>query len=210
MGIAPDLLPRIFDVFVASRDADGRSRDALGTGLDLLRRGPRSRWNGFCFEPRNRTWYSMPGRVADDCGEERFVVTSSGITPGAKARVLVVDDYPDSAEIASMLLTLYGHECRTAVNGLDALAQAAEFQPDIVILDIGLPDISGYEVARTLRARAGSRPLYLAAVTGWGQPEDRVRAFAAGFDQHVLKPADAAKIRGILQLAADRTQTPPP
>jgi CheY-like chemotaxis protein len=120
------------------------------------------------------------------------------------ARVLIVDDYPDAAEAASMLITLYGHECRTATTGQDALAQAATFDPEIVILDIGLPDISGYEVARTLRARPGGRSLYLAAVTGWGQPEDRARALAAGFDQHVLKPTDAAKIKGILQLAAER------
>jgi len=118
-----------------------------------------------------------------------------------KVRVLIVDDYPDSAETSAMLLELFGHECRTAVTGQDALAQAASFDPDIVILDIGLPDISGYEVARALRAQARDRPLYLAAVTGWGQPEDRVRALAAGFDLHVLKPTDGAKIQDILRLA---------
>jgi len=121
----------------------------------------------------------------------------------ARMRVLVVDDYPDSAETASMLLAIYGHECRTAITGQGALEEAAAFDPHIVILDIGLPDMSGYEVARALRARAAGRPLYLAAVTGWGQPEDRVQAFAAGFDQHILKPTNAAKILQILQLAAD-------
>lgn len=122
-----------------------------------------------------------------------------------KLRVLVVDDYPDSAESASMLLAFYGHECRTAVTGQGALEQAAAFDPDIVILDIGLPDISGYEIARILRARAGERPLYLAAVTGWGQAQDRLRAFAAGFDQHVIKPTDSEKIQQILRLASERT-----
>ena len=124
--------------------------------------------------------------------------------PNPKARVLVVDDYPDAAETAAMLLTLHGYECRIAVTGQGALDQAAAFDPDIVILDIGLPDISGYDVARTLRARAGGRSLYLAAVTGWGQPQDRVKALAAGFDQHVLKPTDTAKILQILRLAAAR------
>ncbi len=119
-----------------------------------------------------------------------------------KLRVLIVDDFPDSAEVSAMLLELFGHECRTAITGQDALTQAAAFDPDIVILDIGLPDISGYDVARTLRAQARDRPLYLAAVTGWGQPEDRVRALAAGFDLHVLKPTDGAKIQSILSLAA--------
>jgi DNA-binding response OmpR family regulator len=120
-----------------------------------------------------------------------------------RVRVLIVDDYPDSAEISAMLLELFGHECRTATTGKDALAQAATFDPDIVILDIGLPDISGYDVARTLRAKARDRPLYIAAVTGWGQPEDRVRALAAGFDLHMLKPTDGAKIQMILTLAVE-------
>jgi DNA-binding response OmpR family regulator len=129
-------------------------------------------------------------------------VVSESVQLG-RVRVLIVDDYPDSAEISAMLLELFGHECRTAATGRDALAQAATFDPDIVILDIGLPDISGYDVARSLRARARDRPLYIAAVTGWGQPEDRVRALAAGFDLHMLKPTDGAKIQKILTLAVE-------
>lgn len=133
-----------------------------------------------------------------------MTVSGNDQVKASKARVLVVDDYPDSAEISSILLTFYGYECRIAVTGQGALEQAAEFDPDVVILDIDLPDISGYDVARTLRTRAGGRALYLAAVTGWGQLQDRVKAVAAGFDQHVLKPIDASKILQILQLA-DRT-----
>jgi two-component system, sensor histidine kinase len=117
------------------------------------------------------------------------------------ARVLVVDDYPDSAESVCTLLTLLGYDCQIACCGRDALAQAAAFDPAIVLLDIGLPDISGYEVARALRARNPS--LYIAAVTGWGQPDDRVRALAAGFDQHVLKPTDAATLKLILKRAGE-------
>ena len=116
-------------------------------------------------------------------------------------RVLIVDDYPDAADIACTLLTLHGHECRFACCGKEALETAQEFQPDIAILDIGLPDISGYEVAGALRKAYAGKPLYIAAVTGWGQPEDRMRAFAAGFDHHVLKPADGDKLRDIVRLA---------
>lgn len=119
----------------------------------------------------------------------------------SKHRVLVVDDYPDAAEISCTLIEMMGHECRTAVSGAQALDEARSFQPDIAILDIGLPDLSGYELARALRSDAAGRPLYLAAMTGWGQPEDRARAFAAGFDTHVLKPADAQKLREILKAA---------
>jgi CheY-like chemotaxis protein len=123
------------------------------------------------------------------------------IETGMRFRVLVVDDYPDAAESACMLLGLLGHDCRAATCGVDALAEAARFEPDIAILDIGLPDLSGFELARELRNRAAGRPLYLAAVTGWGQPEDRIRAFTAGFNHHVLKPADHDKLKTILELA---------
>jgi len=119
----------------------------------------------------------------------------------SKHRVLIVDDYPDAAESACTLLSLIGHECRFATCGADAIREAASFEPDVAILDLGLPDVSGFELARLLREQAGARPLYLAAVTGWGQPEDVARAIAAGFDQHVIKPADRKKLSMILELA---------
>lgn len=128
-------------------------------------------------------------------------MTQASSGPPAQ-RVLIVDDYPDSADISAMLLTMLGYECRVAVTGEEALAHVAAFDPDIVILDIGLPDISGYEIAQRLRALPRTPRVFLAAVTGWGQPEDRIRALAAGFDVHVLKPTDGEKIRQILELAA--------
>ncbi len=124
-----------------------------------------------------------------------------------KHRVLVVDDYPDAAEISCTLISIMGHECRIALSGAQAIEVARSFQPDIAILDIGLPDLSGYEVARKLRVLMNGRPLYLAAMTGWGQHEDRTRAFAAGFDRHVLKPADAQKLREIVQSADEMLRT---
>lgn len=129
-----------------------------------------------------------------------------GIGPGTMTahRVLIVDDYPDAADITCALLSMLGHTCRSASNGKDAIAAAREFHPDIAILDIGLPDISGYEVATALR-KSAERPLYLAALTGWGQPADRVRALEAGFDHHVLKPADTEKLRAIIHLAERAT-----
>jgi len=119
----------------------------------------------------------------------------------AKLRVLIVDDYPDSAETACALLAMLGHDCRFATSGTAALAEASEFQPDVAILDISLPDLSGFEVARELRQRYAGRPLFLAALTGWGQPSDRAKALAAGFDHHVLKPASRDKLATIVDLA---------
>ena len=118
-------------------------------------------------------------------------------------RVLIVDDYPDAAEATCMLFTRLGHLCRCAISGEHALDEARTFLPDIVILDIGLPDLNGYEVARTLRQRHGLG-VYLAALTGWGQPEDRRRAIDAGFDQHIVKPATARVLCELIDAAERR------
>lgn len=117
-------------------------------------------------------------------------------------RVLVVDDYPDAALAVSTLLTAFGHDVRSATTGRTAIAIARELEPDIALIDIGLPDITGHDVARALREMASTRPLFLVAISGWGQPEDRAEALAAGFDHHVLKPIDAAILKRLLQLAA--------
>src|SRR2546430_6640615 len=104
--------------------------------------------------------------------------------------VLVVDDYPSSAETTATLVRLMGHDCYAALNGTAALELAARHDLDVVLLDLGLPDLDGYEVARRLLAIVRRRP-FIAALTGWGEPTDRVRSLAAGFDRHVVKPATA-------------------
>lgn len=110
---------------------------------------------------------------------------------------MVVDDHPDAAEVICMLLRAIGHECVMATTGREGLELAAKHHVDIALLDIGLPDISGYELARRLRAAHG-RAIFIAAITGWGEPGDRTSAFDAGFDRHVLKPASSNVIREVL------------
>src|ERR1043166_6001432 len=117
-----------------------------------------------------------------ECAPLHGGLPAMSATASPLRRVLVVDDHPDSAEASCLLLAALGHACCPATTGTQALAEAENFRPDVVICDIGLPDITGYEVARTLRTRHGSL-LYLAALTGWDQPADRARALAAGFDQ---------------------------
>ena len=107
----------------------------------------------------------------------------------APHRVLVVDDNADAAESLGMLLEVRGNQVRIAYDGLQALEAAGDFDPDIVLLDIGMPKMSGYEVARRLRADRGDSVL-IVAITGWGQEEDRRRAREAGFDHHFTKPVD--------------------
>ncbi len=109
-----------------------------------------------------------------------------------RRRALVLDDYPDAATSLGMLLEALGMECRMATRGLEALDIATTFLPDVGLIDLDLPDVHGFEVARRLRTMAGRRPLFLVAITGSDRPGDRVQALAAGFDHHILKPIDAA------------------
>lgn len=127
---------------------------------------------------------------------------SFSVGSAARRRVLVVDDYPDAAEILCVVIEMLGHECRAAHSGNNGLRVANEFRPDVVILDIGLPDTSGYEVARTLR-RGGGRHMYLVALTGFNRPDDRARAVEAGFDQYVVKPFSHGMIIRVMQHAAE-------
>jgi DNA-binding response OmpR family regulator len=115
-------------------------------------------------------------------------------------RVLVVDDHLDSADMLCMMLRAFGHDCRAATRGALGLEIAREFRPEIALLDIGLPDISGYELARLIRAELGTA-VYLTAITGWGEAADHERALQAGFDRHVTKPANGDIIRDVLASA---------
>jgi len=113
-------------------------------------------------------------------------------------RVLLVDDNVDSAESLAQLLSLSGHDARTAADGPQALALAADFAPEFVFCDLGLPGISGYEVARLLRARPEGQHMILAALTGYGDTADREKSLQAGFDAHLVKPVDPRVIESFL------------
>jgi CheY-like chemotaxis protein len=119
------------------------------------------------------------------------------MTPPRPLRVLIADDNADSAESLALLLQMYGHEVRTAHTGTEAVELGRAFAPQVALLDIGLPGLDGYEVARRMRALAGEK-VVLVAVTGWDQDEHRKRARLAGFDHHVAKPADPGRIKVLL------------
>ena len=110
---------------------------------------------------------------------------------GTRRRIVVADDNEDSAQSFAMLLSFSGHEVRIAHDGAEALDAVRDFRPDFVFLDIGMPRLSGYEVAEAVRAEPWGREVKLIAVTGWGQPDDKLRAQTAGFDRHLLKPISA-------------------
>lgn len=118
--------------------------------------------------------------------------------PGLSRRILVVDDNQDSVRLTELLLRAWGHQVKVAYQGATALALAAEYQPEMVLLDIGLPGMNGYEVAQRLKATPGLNPPVLVAVTGYGYPEDRQRSQQAGFDYHLTKPVDPQTLRDVI------------
>lgn len=118
--------------------------------------------------------------------------------PGRRRRILVVDDHRDSARILSLLLGSLGHEVQTATDGQQALEAVGTFRPEVVFLDLGLPQLDGCEVARRLRGRPEGKGLCLVALTGWGHEEDRRRTREAGFDHHLVKPVATKVLRELL------------
>jgi DNA-binding response OmpR family regulator len=126
--------------------------------------------------------------------------SASAPPPPARRRVLVVDDNTDAADSLAMLLQVRGDEVRIAYDGEEALVAEDEFRPQVVLLDIGMPKLSGYDVARRLRALRGAA-VFIIAITGWGQEEDRQRAREAGFDHHFTKPVDYAALLEVIDRA---------
>jgi CheY-like chemotaxis protein len=139
-----------------------------------------------------------PAPTADkNVAEEKIATSAFG-----SRRVLVVDDNSDAAQMLEFLLTTENHTVRTAINGNDALIVADKFDPEVVLLDIGLPDLDGYEVARRLRQKNPSS--LLIAVSGWGQEEDRRRALEAGFDYHLVKPVEFEELWKLLNRTIEK------
>jgi signal transduction histidine kinase/DNA-binding response OmpR family regulator len=202
MGIEADLLPRVFDLFEQGHRALDRSQGGLGIGLTLvqllvklhgghveaLSAGPGSGAEFRVYLPTHAT--AAPTLRSGE---------SERPQPVAQRRILVVDDQADVADTTAAMLGLSGHDVRTARDGREALEQAAEFQPEVVLLDIGLPGMDGYEVARRLRQTQAGRQVLLVALTGYGQPTDRQRSQEAGFDEHLLKPVDPATLEALIE-----------
>jgi PAS domain S-box-containing protein len=201
IGIPPELLPKIFDLFTQGDRSLDRPEGGLGIGLTLVHR--LVHMHGGSVEAHSEG----PGHGSEFVVRlPLFTVPAPGDSPVQDAessstgfrRVLVVDDNHDSAESMAILLEIWGHEVRAAYDGPSALALATEYRPDIVLLDIGLPGMSGYEVAKRLRELPELKGMVLVAVTGYGQQSDRERTRAVGFDHHLLKPVDPVRLQELL------------
>ena len=202
IGIDSELLPRIFDLFTQGARSLDRSQGGLGVGLTLVRRlvelhGGHVEAFSEGLGKGSEFRFSIPRLAA--VPDEADAVPAAAPAPSGGSRVLVVDDNRDAAESVALYLQLEGHEVKAVGDGLQALACLAVFAPQVVVLDIGLPQLDGYEVARRLREMPAGRDVLLVALTGYGQKEDRARALAAGFDRHFVKPTDP---RALVQLIA--------
>jgi PAS domain S-box-containing protein len=206
IGISADLMPRLFELFVQGDRALDRSQGGLGIGLTIakslceLHGGTISAASAGIGHGSTFT-VTLPRAVrADPPGPVRASEPVARIATGL--RVLVVDDNVDAAQTLHEFLSTLGHESAVAHDGVEALELARGFRPDIAVLDIGLPVMDGYELARRLRGLPGSKELLLIAVTGYGQETDRARAREAGFDHHLVKPI---ALDALVPLLATRT-----
>ena len=198
-GIAPALLPRVFDMFTQGSLALDRTDGGLGIGLTVAHRlvamhggtiGVRSDGPG-CGSEFTVTLPRTAGAAAND---------SPAHPPRelAPRRILIVEDHADAAEMLALLLTAQSHQVRVESNGHGALVAAAEFSPDVMLVDVGIPGMSGYDLAERIRSNRALDHVLLIAVTGYGRPQDRTRALTAGFDHHLVKPVDADAIAAVL------------
>jgi two-component system CheB/CheR fusion protein len=201
MGIAPEMLSRIFDLFVQVDTSAGRTQGGLGIGLALARyivelHGGRLSATSDGIGKGSEFVVRLP--VVGPPSSEAPVDDLPLATPQVRYRILVVDDYVDSAESVAQLLRTLGHVVQVAHDGMSALTRAIEMTPDVVLLDIGLPRMDGYAVARRMRTMPALRQTVLVAVTGYGGDEDRLLAREAGFDYHLVKPASLDTLQTLL------------
>ena len=202
IGIPPDQIASMFELFAQGERSPARSEGGLGIGLTVVRALCELHGGSVQAESRGAgtgTTFTVRLPAAADLFAAIPIKANPGATAeGAGQRLLIVDDNEDTATGLSRLLGRRGYEVRLAHHGTEALESARTFLPGIILLDIGLPGMDGYEVARLLRAEAAGAGALIVAVSGYGQEEDRARSRASGFDHHLVKPVDFDELRNIL------------
>ena len=204
IGLEPRAIPRVFDMFSQVKSAIDRSEGGLGIGLALVK--GMIQLHGGWVEATSAgvgrgsqfTIHLPRALVVAQTAQTEAQVPAENARPGARRTVLVADDNRDAADTLALLLDMDGYETAVAHGGLQALADIRRSRPDAAILDIGMPDLNGYEVARCIREEEWGRNMFLLAITGWGHPDDVARAKAAGFNEHLTKPVDAENVVRLL------------
>jgi PAS domain S-box-containing protein len=199
-GIRPDVLDRIFDLFVQGPQALDRSRGGLGLGLTLVKRLVELH-GGAVAAASEGAGRGCEFTIRLPVVEAPAVTAARAAAPaaeGLRRRVVIVEDNADARESLQLLLRLAGHDVETAEDGLIGLQKLTTLRPDVALIDLGLPGIDGYDLARRLRALPEARAMRLIAISGYGQAEDRRRALDAGFDLHITKPVDPDRLQRLL------------
>ena len=213
IGIAPDKLQQVWDLFVQVDESPDRIRKGLGIGLalvkDLVRRhggtveaASEGLGKGSTFTIR------LPRAARHDLETPAPVAAPQEAKANGSKRVLIVDDNLDAAETLAMMLELLGQQTRQAHEGDGALKAAVEYKPELIFMDIGLPGLSGHEIASRMRRDLGMTDTYIVALSGYGTEEDRRKSLYAGFDSHLVKPLDPATLPSILAACERRKETP--
>jgi CheY-like chemotaxis protein/two-component sensor histidine kinase len=210
MGIAADVLPYVFDLFAQGNRSLARTHGGLGIGLTVVKRlvemhGGRVEAHSEGPGHGSEFLVHLPRQPAPAQTEMRAPRTDQVAESAEQLRVLVVDDNQDAVETLALLMRFEGYTVSTACDGVTALAEATRFKPHVVLLDIGMPGMDGYQVAQQLRVRESSSMIVI-AITGYGQPDDRGRAKAAGFTDHLTKPVHPELLSAALKTHLQRRQ----
>jgi CheY-like chemotaxis protein len=212
IGIAASELARIFEMFVQIDTSLERSAGGLGLGLTLVKNlvelhGGTVAVHSVGVGHGSEFVVRLP--LASDEEKSGEITNSSGDPLTTPRRILVVDDNRVSADSLTRLLYLTGNETYTAYDGPEAVAAAATLRPDVILLDIGLPKLNGYEVARKIREQPWGKNIVMVALTGWGQDEDRQKSKAAGFNGHMVKPVELTALMKLLAALDPRSSEAP-
>jgi CheY-like chemotaxis protein/nitrogen-specific signal transduction histidine kinase len=203
VGIPAHMLPKVFEIFTQGERSLERAQGGLGVGLSLVKGlvemhggGVEARSGGIGkgseFVVRLPVVHSKGGQQRDDEADQ------TPAAPMVRRRILVADDNRDSADSLALLLKIMGNETQTAHDGLEVLEVAASFRPEVILLDIGMPKLNGYETARRIREQPWAKNVLLVAQTGWGQDDDKRLSKESGFDVHMVKPVEPAALQKLL------------
>jgi len=211
VGIPPEMSQRIFEMFVQAGNGR-RPQGGLGIGLALTRRliemhGGTIEASSPGLDQGATFTVRLPLCSAEECARSAPLRADKQTIRSARRRVLIVDDNTDAADSLCALLQLSGHVAMSVYGGLEALERLAAFKPDVVLLDIGLPDLDGYEIARRIRAQFAHRSPMLVALSGWGRITDKEQALESGIDMHLTKPVDADTLERVLEHARARRES---
>jgi CheY-like chemotaxis protein/anti-sigma regulatory factor (Ser/Thr protein kinase) len=207
IGIPPAMLERIFDMFAQLEDPMQKTQAGLGIGLTLVRQLVELHGGSVRAESEGLGRGATFRVVLPTLARTPITAATASKRPhaGSPLRVLIADDNVDAASTLGEMLALDGHEVRVVHTGTAAVREAAEFQPQLVLLDLGMPNMDGFEACRRIRAqRPRGSCMLIAALTGWGHDEHQARAREAGFDRHLVKPAEPAQVLALLADASSR------